>query len=107
MQVARILASDGNTERAMELLFDHLPDQPRAWSLCETYLEQGTWATKPLKRDEIIEDILSPTYKALKARNTEDSPVTSFSPHKLCVLYMIFALGALVDLTLEPCKPLC
>ncbi|KAH6915006.1 fungal-specific transcription factor domain-containing protein, partial [Coprinopsis sp. MPI-PUGE-AT-0042] len=104
VQIARILASDGNTERAMDLLFNHLPDQPRAWSLCETYLEQGTWATKALKRDEIIEDILSPTYKALKGRNAEDSPVASFSPHKLCVLYMIFALGALVDLTLEPCS---
>lgn len=104
IQIAQILAREGDSEGAMHLLFDHLPEQPRAWALCETYLEQAAWASKPIRRDEIIEDILSPAYKALKTRDSPDSPVTLFSPHKLAVLYLIFSLGALVDLTLEPCE---
>ncbi|EAU84699.2 hypothetical protein CC1G_00218 [Coprinopsis cinerea okayama7 len=104
VHIARILSTEGNFEKAMDILFDHLPEQPRAWALCETYLEQAAWASKPIKRDEVIEDILSPTYKALKTRHSSDAPVASFSPHKLSVLYMIFAIGALVDLTLEPCS---
>ncbi|KAF8980537.1 hypothetical protein BDQ17DRAFT_1549786 [Cyathus striatus] len=33
--------SDGNLETAYDLLFDHLPNQPWAWSLCETYMEHA------------------------------------------------------------------
>lgn len=55
-----------------------------------------------MKRDEIIEDILTPIYQYVK--DTEDPTVTYElippSPHKVAVLYILFALGALVDLTL-------
>jgi len=85
------------------MLFDRLPPQTRASSLCETYLEHNSWAFRPLKRDEIMEEIISPVYKALRDRQATGEPISSFSPHKLSVIYLIFALGALVDLTLEPC----
>ncbi|TFK28831.1 hypothetical protein FA15DRAFT_664908 [Coprinopsis marcescibilis] len=104
VRIAEILATEGNTDKAMDLLFDHLPDQPRASSLIEAYLEHAAWSSNPVRRDEIVEDIFSPTYKALKARHAPDMPVANFSPHKLAVLYMVLALGALVDLTLEPCS---
>ncbi|KAG6837547.1 hypothetical protein H0H93_007728 [Arthromyces matolae] len=90
-------------EEALDILFGYLPSQPRAWSLCETYIEHASWAFRPLKRDEIIDDTLSPIYKSLKERRATNfpGPHTIF-PHKLAVLFLIFALGALVDLTLEP-----
>lgn len=89
----------------LDQLFDHLPSQPRAWSLCETYMEQASWAFRPIKRDEIIDDILTPTYKALKERRATGSlGAHNVSSHKLAVLFIVFALGALVDLTLEPCE---
>ncbi|GLB33705.1 putative fungal specific transcription factor [Lyophyllum shimeji] len=93
----------GNSDKGMDILFDSLPPQPRAWSLCETYLEHATWMFRPIKRDELVDDILIPIYKSLKARRAnESSEPDEISPHKLAVLFLVFAIGALVDLTLEP-----
>ncbi|KAG6891283.1 hypothetical protein C0992_009475 [Termitomyces sp. T32_za158] len=90
-------------ERALDVLFGYLPSQPRAWSLCETYMEHASWAFRPMKRDEIIDETLSPIYKSMKERRSTDSPGPHIIfPHKLAVLFLVFALGALVDLTLEP-----
>ncbi|CAK5262741.1 unnamed protein product, partial [Mycena citricolor] len=53
----------------------------------------------------IIEDFLTPIYKSSRERRiwTEASDFPhAISPHRLAVLFMVFALGALVDLTLEP-----
>ncbi|TFK43632.1 fungal-specific transcription factor domain-containing protein [Crucibulum laeve] len=107
LEIARLSASfpfgaDGNLDKAYDLLLEHLPSQPRAWSLCETYMEQAAWAFRPIKRDEIIDEILSPTYKALKERQASGTSSTHVSAHKLAVLFLVFALGTLVDLTLEP-----
>ncbi|KAF8165443.1 fungal-specific transcription factor domain-containing protein [Crassisporium funariophilum] len=95
--------SYGNPEHAMEILINHLPPEERAWSLCETYLEQAAWAFRVIKRDELIDEILSPVYKVVKERQQTGTSLSyTLSPHKLAVLYLVFALGALVDLTLEP-----
>lgn len=99
--------TEGNAEKAMDLLFNYLPSQPRAWSLCETYMEHAAWSFRPIKRDEMIDEILSPTYKALKGRQAggeNENALHTVSSHKLAVLFLVFALGALVDLTLEPCE---
>jgi hypothetical protein len=55
---------------------------------------------RPVRREELIDDILTPIYKA--ARTQQDKP--SISPHKLAVLFTVFALGAFMDLTLPPCN---
>ncbi|RXW14395.1 hypothetical protein EST38_g11457 [Candolleomyces aberdarensis] len=106
-EIARIFASipfeeKGNQEMAINLLFDRLPPQTRASALCETYLEQAAWAFRPIKRDELMEEVFGPVYKALRERQSSGNPIAWFSPHKLSVVFLIFALGALVDLTLEP-----
>jgi hypothetical protein len=89
----------------LDVVLSHLPPQSRGWSLYETYAEHAAWIFGPLKRDEVIDDILSPIYKAVKEKQTAgSSAMTLISPHKLAVLYFIFALGTLVDLTLEPCE---
>lgn len=95
--------ADINPDAALDVLYSYLPERPRAWALCETYLEQAAWTFTPIKRDEIINDILAPTYRTFKAKQTgEATGLSSVSPHKLAVLYLIFALGTLVDLTLPP-----
>jgi len=94
---------EGDSDKAMYLLFDSLPAQPRAWSLCETYMEHAAWIFQPIKRDELIDDILTPIYRSMKRRSTTESPdPREICPHKLAVLFLVFALGASVDLTLEP-----
>ncbi|THV08656.1 hypothetical protein K435DRAFT_708630 [Dendrothele bispora CBS 962.96] len=105
--IARLfpLSSELASEKILETLLTYLPEQPRAWALCETYLEQAAWMFQPLRREEIIDELLTPIYRAVKARDTTDSNTSeseTVSPHKLSALYIIFALGALVDLTLEP-----
>ncbi|KAF8639464.1 hypothetical protein AX16_010317, partial [Volvariella volvacea WC 439] len=105
MQLSNIFPfrSEGSLEQSMELLLNHLPPYPRAWSLCETYIEHASWAFRPLKRDEIINHVLTPIYKHMKEAPVAGSNSQyAISPHQLAVLFMIFALGALVDLTLEP-----
>ena len=37
----------------MDKLESYLPPQPRAWALCETYIEQFSWWFRPIKRDEL------------------------------------------------------
>ncbi|KAJ7667924.1 fungal-specific transcription factor domain-containing protein [Mycena polygramma] len=110
VEIARLsnsfpFSAGGPPGRALDLLFDSLPDQPRAWSLCETYLEQCAWQFRPITREEMIDDFLTPIYKSWREKrawnNETDFPHT-ISPHRMAVLFMFFALGALVDLTLEP-----
>ena len=96
---------EGSSERVMDLLLNYLPVQYRAWSLCETYQEHASWACRLLERDEIIDDILTPIYKYMKEKDgTDPESPRSISYHKLAVLFMVFAVGASVDLTLEPCE---
>jgi hypothetical protein len=97
--------AEETTGASLDIILNHLPPQPRAWSLYETYVEHASWLFGPVKRDEMIDDILSPIYNATKEKQTcGSSAVKSISPHKAAVLFFVFALGALVDLTLEPCK---
>ncbi|KIY73655.1 hypothetical protein CYLTODRAFT_341809 [Cylindrobasidium torrendii FP15055 ss-10] len=97
--------ADGSVdvEAALDSLLDDLPERPRAWTLCETYLEHASWAFRPIRREEIIDDILTPIYKCMKDRaNGINNASQTISSHKLAVLYMLFSIGSLVDLTLEP-----
>lgn len=77
----------------MEQLESILPPYPRAYSLLEIYVEHITWYCRPLKRDEVIEDLFTPFYK-----NKTD--IVHRKPHNLAVLYFLFANAALYDLTL-------
>jgi hypothetical protein len=90
------------------ILLNHLPAQPRAWTLYETYVEHASWIFGPIRRDEMIDEFLSPIYKAIKdTQRTGSRLIQSISPHRSAVLFFVLALGALVDLTLEPCESTC
>ena len=90
-------------EQILGILFACLPPRPRAWTLCETYMEHASWIFRPIKRDELIDDILTPIYNTKAERDDPNiQNTTAVSPHKLAALFMIFAQGALVDLTLPP-----
>lgn len=96
-------------ETIMDKLESYLPPQPRAWALCETYLEQFTWWFRPIKREELINEILIPIYKSVAdptkfAYHRKADSESSRCPHLLAVLYMVLAVGALVDLTLPACS---
>ncbi|KAI1790216.1 fungal-specific transcription factor domain-containing protein [Ganoderma leucocontextum] len=100
---------DDGTDALLQKLEAQLPPQPRAWALCETYLEHLSWWCRPVKREELINDVLIPIYNCKK----DPSKTTYFRgdngeegkcPHLLAVLFFVFALGSLLDLTLPPCS---
>lgn len=85
-----------------------LPSPSRAWSLLDAYMANAAWAFQPIKREHIIEDLLTPIYAAKK--HYEDSQglytiaslQTQISPQKLAVLFLILAIGANLDFALPP-----
>ncbi|THH30649.1 hypothetical protein EUX98_g3513 [Antrodiella citrinella] len=102
------IVQDG-TDEILHRLEGELPSQERAWSLCEAYLAHLSWYFRPIKRDELINEILSPIYKTVGDPNNHSgyhpkSGCGGRCPHLLAVLFNILALGALVDLTLQPCN---
>ncbi|EKM50097.1 uncharacterized protein PHACADRAFT_264633 [Phanerochaete carnosa HHB-10118-sp] len=93
----------------MDKLESYLPPQPRAWALCETYLEQFTWWFRPIKRDELINEILIPIYRTVAdptkfAYHRKTDSECARCPHLLATLFLVLAVGALVDLTLPSCS---
>jgi len=97
--------SPGIGDIPWDVLFKNLPAEPRAWSLCETYMEHASWKSEPIRRDQLIHEVLSPIYKAVKGKITNGVYDTSrLSAHQFAVLFFVFAVGALLDLTLEPCE---
>ncbi|KIM68627.1 hypothetical protein SCLCIDRAFT_13431 [Scleroderma citrinum Foug A] len=85
----------------MDSLFGFLPPYPRATTLCETYMENSAWIFRPISREELIDEILVPVYALAKQKTQATQETEEVSPHTLSVLYMVFAHGALTDLTLS------
>ncbi|KAJ7594320.1 fungal-specific transcription factor domain-containing protein [Mycena floridula] len=78
---------------SFDVLKSLMPPKFRAFSLCETFFQQGSWsAIFIVSREEII-DLLTPAYSQ-SAYNQKN-----LSPHSLALLLLVLALGALVDLT--------
>ncbi|KII94752.1 hypothetical protein PLICRDRAFT_96595 [Plicaturopsis crispa FD-325 SS-3] len=88
--------------KSLDILYNFLPPQPRAWSLCEAFVEQASSSFRPIQREELVEDFLIPIYKAAKEKQDNINPSVYISPHRLAVLYFVFAVGSLMDLTLPP-----
>lgn len=97
------ISDDTKQSQLTDALFNLLPEYPRATTLCETYFENAAWSFRPITREELINEILAPVYALAQDRKKEPSEVQrEVSSHSLAVLYMVFAHGALTDLTLPP-----
>ena len=77
----------------------YLPPWERACILAETYLEQAAWIFRAVSKQQLLDEMLPIIYK----RQLPLDPAHEYNgPHDLSLLLMIFAVGALVDLNLEP-----
>ncbi|KAJ7059715.1 hypothetical protein C8F01DRAFT_1254624 [Mycena amicta] len=79
--------------QAREYLHKHLPLENRGLALCAIFFQNGCWNVSPLMQDEaaeLLHDVYSP------------APTNPITTQHLAVAYMIFALGALVDVALPP-----
>ncbi|KAG0709529.1 fungal-specific transcription factor domain-containing protein [Suillus ampliporus] len=86
-------------------LLSLLPPYPRASALCETYMEHAAWIFRPIRREELIDDIMSPVYALAQNRQSNTTEFKAECPaHTIAALYMVFSQGALMDLTLPSCN---
>ncbi|KAK7038636.1 Zn(2)-C6 fungal-type domain-containing protein [Favolaschia claudopus] len=89
-----------STPPATAHLLAHLPPEVRAWSLCDLYYRNGCWTGMPVLQSQTVE-LLSLIYHDIDiAPPVEDADTPLASPTQLALIYLIFALGALVDLDL-------
>ncbi|KAF8519667.1 hypothetical protein JB92DRAFT_2897510 [Gautieria morchelliformis] len=82
-----------------DFIVARLPPSMEAWSLCETFFENGAYIFIPLSRAAFIEDIFAFFYRPNQKQNV-DIP----RGHRLAMLLMIFAIGDMLDLT-KPAMP--
>ncbi|KAH8827586.1 hypothetical protein DL96DRAFT_1463730 [Flagelloscypha sp. PMI_526] len=83
-------------------VISQFPERLRASSLCESYAGQFAWSFAPVLREELIDDFLAPTYKLLEAiKEFPERLRNVLRPHRCAVLFLVFALGTWVDLTLD------
>ncbi|KAJ6507293.1 fungal-specific transcription factor domain-containing protein [Mycena vitilis] len=96
-------SSTWDADQALEQLLAHLPLEARAWTLSETYYRNGCWTGMPVLQSETVE-LLSLIYHPFQSASASGSAdqLKPATPQQLAVLYLIFALGSLVDLDLPP-----
>lgn len=85
----------------MELIYAELPSRLRATELQDIYFANISWMYNPISFDEVAE-IMDDIYNAHEVRATHPTATAwkNTPPHKLSVLFLVFALGALMDLNL-------
>lgn len=79
-------------------LISELPPHPRALELCEIYINHLSWTCRPIKREELLEDLLTPIYQVKD--EIPDVPPPPY--HSIATLCLVFACAALFDLALPP-----
>ncbi|EPQ56096.1 hypothetical protein GLOTRDRAFT_39622, partial [Gloeophyllum trabeum ATCC 11539] len=76
------------------LIETYLPPWTRALALCDIYLEGAAWLFHAIPRSQLMDELLPAIYKRPSAGGT--------GPHHLALLFLVFAVGTLVDLADGP-----
>ncbi|KAJ6485930.1 fungal-specific transcription factor domain-containing protein [Mycena sanguinolenta] len=80
-------------------LINLLPRTSVAQRFCDIYYRHAAWMYTPINESDFYETIFRPIY------DTDGGSYVSVSSHCLAVLYMVLALGTLVDLDMPPHSP--
>lgn len=94
----------GSTVDVRRLIESHLPPWDRAKHLAESYLTNAAWLFQGVTREQLVDEMLPAIYKRPRPDvSEEDRPYQDYSgPHDLALVFLVFAVGALVDLSQEP-----
>ncbi|KAJ7702706.1 fungal-specific transcription factor domain-containing protein [Mycena rosella] len=87
-------SSSWDTVLALDILLGHLPDELRAWALYDVYVQEASWYGTPILADELRE-LVTDVYDPNRS-------LTTLSAHALALLFVVFALAALADLSCPP-----
>lgn len=96
-------------EEYLNALIVHLPSWERASSLCEIYYEHCAWHSRPVSREQLVNEIFPKIYKRGNYQQTSGFGSQDLTKHtiradEVAILFGIFSVAALVDLTLPPCN---
>lgn len=80
-------------ELMLQQMVEMLPSKVDAWSLIECFYENFTWNYNPIPRTVLIRDFFTPTY---------DPNQPTPSVHHISVLFSVFSIGILMDLSRSP-----
>lgn len=87
----------GAPSEVQELIEQYLPRWERATHLCETYLANAGWLFRGVTRQQLILEMLPVVYRRPIAVGTSVASVDYTGPHDLALVFLVFALGALLD----------
>ncbi|KAH8111005.1 fungal-specific transcription factor domain-containing protein [Phellopilus nigrolimitatus] len=100
-----LMPPNNSKAQVLAIIESYMPPFMRASSLCETYLENFSWIMRVAERPQIFEELLPCCYRRGGSNATAQLQPNEFgetNAHELALLLMIFATGALADLTLPP-----
>lgn len=83
----------GRTDDIQEMIKGHLPPYERAVVLCQTYFDQVSWIFRGVTKEQLMDEMLVVVYRRPAAGKIEDE----HGPHDLALLFIIFAIGTLVE----------
>lgn len=79
------------------MLMESLPDSAKVSALCESYINNYTWFFRPLSRDELFQELLTPILLHRNSGGHPDASQGFVRPHGMAVLFFIFAIAASMD----------
>ncbi|EIW75306.1 hypothetical protein CONPUDRAFT_140195 [Coniophora puteana RWD-64-598 SS2] len=102
----------GPRATVQELIESHLPPWDKAEHLLRLYFDNAAWLFHDVSKDQVMKELVPAFYdpgskddssggSAQLARPNEDH----CGPHGLCVLFLLFGIGALVDLECSAISP--
>ena len=81
---------------------ESLPDSAKASALCESYISGYTWFFRPLSRDELFQELLTPVLSHRSPGGHPDASQSLAQPHRMAVLFFVFAVAASMDQSYVP-----
>lgn len=92
----------GPAAAVQEVIEGHLPLWEHAVHLVDSFLDRAGWLFRTVSPEQIHGEML-PSFYERPALSSSPAPQNDHTgPHDLSLLYMVFAVGALVDLRQEP-----
>lgn len=88
----------GSTAAVRGMIERQLPNWDRASYLTQTYCDQAGWLFHNVSKEQIMEELLPIYYSNGPPKATDGNK----SSHELALLFLVFAIGALVDLEQDP-----
>lgn len=92
----------GPPDAIKELIQSHLPPYDRALRLSESYVKYAAWLFRGVSEQQIMDEMLPYFYKHASTSGGIVLDDEYGGCHSLALIFLIFAVGALVDPDMEP-----